>query len=62
MELEHPGVEQKPIDNKDGNQKRVRFSLLPAKSNLMPRRDAVVEEEKRAEVDEQDIINSDAWN
>lgn len=60
MELEHPGVEQKPMDNKDGNQKRVRFNLLPAKSNLMPRRDAVVEKEKREEVDEQDIINSDA--
>jgi hypothetical protein len=42
VELEHPGVEQKPMDNKDGNQKRVRFNLLPAKSNLMPRRDAVV--------------------
>jgi len=59
VELEYPGVEQTPMGNKDGNQRRVRFNLLPAKSNLMPRRDAVVEEEKRAEVDEQDI-NSDA--
>lgn len=62
VELEYHGVEQKPMEdnNKDGNPKRVHFNLLPARSNLMPRRDAVVEEEnERAEIDEQDT-NSDA--